>query len=250
MLDWGMVGRLTDTERFELISLVEAVIERDGERLTDSVIDLTIGPEGIDHKAMERDFLDILDSHFSVSLAQLKLGGLLLDIVSVLREYRRRLPADLFITIKALVSAEGTCLQIYPDLHVVKEAEPYVREVSMQRMRPGNLWKRFRKTLSNLLQANGRLPQMMSDVLDKMNQGRLRIQFEHENLDGLQLTLERTFSRLTIGVIVAALIIGSSMIITTGVEPLLFGYPALGVIGYVISGIIGLGIIYSILRNS
>ncbi len=73
--------------------------------------------------------------------------------------------------------------------------------------------------------------------------GELKIHFEHENLGGLRNTMENTFNRLTLGVIIAAMIIGSSMIITTGAGPLLFGFPALGILGYLISGILGLWLV-------
>ena len=75
------------------------------------------------------------------------------------------------------------------------------------------------------------------------------MRFEHENLGGLRKTLEGVSNRLTFGIIIAALIIGSSMIITTGVKPLLWGFPALGIIGYVISGVLGLWLIFTIIRT-
>jgi ubiquinone biosynthesis protein len=89
----------------------------------------------------------------------------------------------------------------------------------------------------------------LAQIAEKIEKGELQIRFEHENLGGLRNTLENTFSRLTLGVIIAAMIIGSSMIITTGIGPFLFGFPALGIIGYLISGILGLWVIFSIIRT-
>ena len=77
----------------------------------------------------------------------------------------------------------------------------------------------------------------------------LAFAFEHRNLDGLRNTLEKIFSRLTMGVILGALIIGSSLIITTGIPPLVHGYPLLGLAGYLVSAVLGLWLIFDILRN-
>ena len=94
-----------------------------------------------------------------------------------------------------------------------------------------------------------RFPHVFTQVIEKMDKGKLRIHFEHENLGGLRETLENISNRLTIGLLIAAMIIGSSMIITTGVKPLLFGFPALGVIGYIISAVLGLWLIITIIRT-
>lgn len=73
--------------------------------------------------------------------------------------------------------------------------------------------------------------------------------FRHENLAGFMKTLDNITNRLTFGIIIGAMIIGSSMIITTGIGPLLFGFPALGVIGYLISGLLGLWLVFNIIRK-
>ena len=82
-----------------------------------------------------------------------------------------------------------------------------------------------------------------------MERGKLRIGFEHRNLGSLQFTLEKIFSRLTLGVILGAMIIGSSLIITTGIPPIVYGYPLLGLAGYLISAILGMWLIFDILHN-
>ncbi|MBI5584721.1 MAG: AarF/ABC1/UbiB kinase family protein, partial [Deltaproteobacteria bacterium] len=83
----------------------------------------------------------------------------------------------------------------------------------------------------------------------KVDKGDLTLTFRHTGLKGLNDTLETISNRVTIGIIIAALIVASSMIITTGVKPLLFGFPALGVIGYLVSGLLGLWLIFNILRK-
>ena len=85
--------------------------------------------------------------------------------------------------------------------------------------------------------------------MDKLNRGELNVHFQHENLGDLRRTLDNASNRLTLGLIIAAMIIGSSMIITTGVKPFLFGYPALGIIGYLVSGVLGLWLVFNILRS-
>jgi ubiquinone biosynthesis protein len=249
LIDWGMVGRLTQAARFELIDLIKAMVDKDSEALMNALLAMS-GEEGqVDQRGLERELLDVLDSYHAVPLKDLRLGQLLLDITTLVREFRLKIPADLAIMVKALVTAEGVALQLYPDLNVISEAEPYVKRLAARRFRPREIWRGIRGTLLQFFGSHGRVPRRLRQIMDKLVQGELAIRFEHENLGGLIHALQNIFSRLTFGIIIAAMIIGSSMIITTGVRPFLFGYPALGVVGYVISGVLGLWLIFNIIRT-
>lgn len=249
LLDWGMVGRLTLKDRYELIELIRAVVDEDTEGLADGLITLAGISYEIDRRSMERELADILDSHFTEPLKHLSLGHLLLEITTLLREYRLQLPSDLVIMIKTLITAEGSARLIYPELNVVSEAEGYIRRLAVERYKPQALWQSFRASLRHFIGFQRQFPRRFAQIVDKLDRGELSFRFEHENLEGLRKTLDHVFNRLTFGIITGAMIIGSSMVITTGVKPLLFGFPALGIIGYVISGILGLWLVFNIIRT-
>jgi ubiquinone biosynthesis protein len=249
LLDWGMIGRLAESDRFELIDFVYSVIDKDSDRLVDVLLDITGGGFKADRRRLERDLLDILDSHMAVPIKQLHVGQLVMDITDLLRAYQLQLPPNFFLMAKALLTAEGTAMQIYPDLNVIPEIEPQIRRVAAQRLKPGYLWKKLQKMVSMLVTYRGQMPRKITQIIEKIDQGDLSMRFEHQNLSGIQKTLENIFSRLTLGIIIAAMIISSSLVITTGVPPLIFGYPALGIIGYIISAVLGFWVIYNIIRS-
>jgi ubiquinone biosynthesis protein len=249
LLDWGMVGRLSERDRYELVDLIKSVVEKDSEGLVDSLLLLAKGEYGIDRRGMERELLEILDTYFAVPIKDMNLGHLLLDITTLLRSYRLRLPPDLVIMVKALITAEGTARQIYPELNVVSEAESSIERLASARFWPGRLWHNLRGSIRHLLALQRQFPLRAYQIMDKLDRGELSIRFEHQNLEGLRKTLEHIFNRLTFGIIIGAMIIGSTMIITTGVGPLLFGFPALGLVGYLISGLLGLWLVFNIIRT-
>jgi len=150
--------------------------------------------------------------------------------------------------VKALVTAEGTARQLYPELDVVSEAKNYVFRLAEQRFKPENLWRSFQTTFSKIWTSQRDIPRQLLHIFSKLERGELGLHFHLDKLERLVNTLENSSNRLTTGVIVAALIMGSSMIITTGVGPFIFGFPALGVIGYVISAVLGLWLVVTILR--
>jgi ubiquinone biosynthesis protein len=249
LLDWGMVGRLTERERFDIIEFLYAIVDHDSKRLVDALLVIAKAEAEIDHRRLERDLMDILDSYLSTSLKDLNLGALIMEISDLLREYHLRLPSDLFVMLKALITAEGTARMIYPELDVISQAEPFLRKASSRRFNPGFLMKKIKRLISRMLTYRGDLNKRFVQIVEKIDRGELNIRFEHHNLGGLRNTLEHVSNRLTVGIIIAAMIIGSSMIITTGVKPFLFGFPAIGMIGYIISAVAGLWLVYSIIKT-
>lgn len=249
LIDWGMVGRLTEKDRFELIGILKSVVEKDSSTLVNALLNITKGKKSIDFKTMERDLLDILDSYHAVPIKDINIGHLLMAIMALLQDYQLKLPTDLVIMIKALVTAEGSARQIYPDLNVVSASKGYIEELRRQSLMPANLWRMIRYSLSQFLTQQKALPHRFARILEKFDDGELTLRFAHTNLNGFLKTLENIFNRLTFGIIVGAMIIGSSMIITTGVKPFILGFPALGVIGYVISAVLGLWILINIIRT-
>ncbi|MGA9178932.1 MAG: AarF/UbiB family protein [Desulfobacterales bacterium] len=249
LIDWGMVGRLTEKDRFELIGILKSVVEKDSSTLVNALLNITKGKKSIDFKTMERDLLDILDTYHAVPIKDINIGHLLMAIMALLQDYQLKLPTDLVIMIKALVTAEGSARQIYPDLNVVSASKEYIEGLRRQSLMPGNLWRMIRHSISQFLTQQKTLPHRFARILEKFDDGELTLRFAHTNLSGFLKTLESIFNRLTFGIIVGAMIIGSSMIITTGVKPFILGFPALGVIGYLISALFGLWILISIIRN-
>jgi ubiquinone biosynthesis protein len=136
LMDWGMVGRLTRKMRYELIDLINAVVDKDSEKIQDILLDLARADGSRPERRMEREILDILDIYHSLPIQDLNLGQLLLDITTMLRENKLRVPADLAVMIKALITAEGTARELYPELNIVEEAEPFVKKLAMERWKP------------------------------------------------------------------------------------------------------------------
>jgi ubiquinone biosynthesis protein len=248
LLDWGMVGRLTEADRYKLIDVIKSIVDKDSKACVDALLEIADGEMTVNQRGLERDILDITDSYYATPIKDLNMGQLLFDMTSLIRHYQLRLPADFVFMVKALVTAEGTARLIYPDLEVISESEGYIKRLAAKRYEPTALWRRFRLSFAHF-PALRQLPQRFFQIADKIDRGELTVRFEHENLGGLRHTIDSGSNRLTSGIIIAALIVGSSMIITTGVKPLLWGFPALGIIGYVISGVLGLWLIFSIFRS-
>jgi len=132
---------------------------------------------------------------------------------------------------KTMVTVEGTARQLYPELDVIAEIEPFINQLGIERLCPSQIWRRFTRQLRFYLKLQSSLPGSIQRILQKMEEGELAIKFRHENLGGLQKGLDTVSTRLSFSIIMGALIIGSSLTITTGVQPLIFVYPYIGLAG-------------------
>jgi ubiquinone biosynthesis protein len=250
LIDWGVVGILPSETRYELVELISAIVDMEAEKVFDILVSLTgANVAQINERLLLRDILEILHLYHSVPVGKLDLGQLLMDLNNMLRTHQIKLPSDLALMFKTMVTAEGTARKFYPELDVIAEIEPFVRRLGTERWKPTQVWRRFSRQLRFYFKLQSNLPGAIQRILQKIEQGDLNIKFRHENLGGLQKSLDNVSNRLSFSIILASLIIGSSMIITTGVKPLIFGYPAIGLVGYLISAILGLVVVISIFRS-
>ena len=250
IVDWGIVGRLTEKDRFELIELLKAVVDKDSNALVHSLLRICQSTgKKFDPRTMERDLLDILDTYYAVPIKDMDIGQLLMSMTTLIRNHNLRLPADLVIMIKALVTAEGSARQAYPELDVVSEIREYVSRLAIQRFKPEIVWRNLRNSMLSIWASQREIPRQIQQILRKLDKGEMAFHFRLDKLEQLVNSLENASNRLVTGIITGAIIMGSSMIITTGIGPYLFGFPALGVIGYLLSVVLGLWLIITILRT-
>lgn len=249
VLDWGMVGRLTQYTRREFIDLIFAIIDKDAELAVDIFFRLAGTEYPAKRIMLEREVLDVMDLYHNAPLKDINIGRMMIDMTGVLRDHGIKVPATFSVMVKAMLSAEGTARQLSPSLNVLIEAEPVIRRLTMDRFKGASVLRALRRTLKGVMDLQRHLPQRLDRIFSKVDRGELTIRFQHENLEGLSKTLDAATNRMSVALVIAALIVGSSLIMTTETKPFLFGYPAIGVVGYLISAVLGLWLVVMIFRR-
>lgn len=250
LIDWGQVGRLTEKDRFQIIELLKGIVEKDSDSLVRNFLRLCdVKGDLIDPSHLERELLEILDNYHAFPIKDLNVGQFLLEMTELMRRHNLQMPTEFVVMIKALVTAEGSARLVYPNLDIVSEIGDYVHKLARRRYRPDIVWRNMRNSLASFWFNQRQIPLQLGQIIGKLERGKLGFSLNLKKIDELVKALEHASNRLTAGIITGAIIMGSSMIITTGVKPLLFGFPALGVIGYLISVVIGLWLVFTILRS-
>jgi len=177
---------------------------------------------------------------------------LLHRVSAILREHAIVLPADLTLLFKALMTLEGLGRQYDPAFRLVERVQPFLARAQAERYQPIEALRQGQATLSELLGLVTSVPRDLARLVKDARHGRMRVELDLKRLDSFGEQVERTINRVTVGVMTASLVIGSSIVMTVPGGPSLFGIPVLtlcGLMGYVIALVNSLWIILSIWRS-
>ena len=250
VIDFGMVGRVSEQRRFQIVQLLHGLVERESAPVADVLMEWGEGWGEVDEARLQADVGAFVDQYRGVPLKDLHMGLMLTDVTTILRDNGLSLPPDLALMIKAFLTLEGMGRQLDPDFDMAGAARPFLQRVVLQRYSPRTLLKRGRRTALDAMELVGDLPRELRRLLRTARRGRLHLQVEVTSLKAFGEQVDRAANRLTMGVITAALVVGSSIVMNSaggGVSSrwLL----ALGVLGFVGAGLIGLWILLSIWRS-
>jgi len=248
MIDFGMVGMLTNPRRNQIVDLLHALALKDEQGLLQVLLDWS-GDSVLDEDRLAYDVAELLHSYDDLQLKDVKIGGLLNDITALMRDNNLVLPADLTLLFKTLITLEGLGQQLDPEFHMIDHVTPFVERIIQQRYTPGALMARGRKSVREALEVVADLPRDLRHLLRDMRRGRVKIDLDLKRLDHFGHQLDSASNRLTMGILTASLVVGSSIIMTVEGGPQLFGLPLFGLLGFLIAFFNSLWIIFSIWRS-
>ena len=249
-IDFGMVGRLSARRREELLQLLLGLVEREPQAVADVLLDWTGDGHGANLGVLEGEIEAFVDQYHGTPLADLHLGQMLADVTTILREHRLALPSDLALLIKAFISLEGMGRGLDPGFHMATEALPILRQVMRARYQPKALGKRAWQTLRRGLALAEQIPHDVSRALRNLRRGRMQLHIDLAHLKRVGDQLDRAANRLSLALVIAALIIGSSIVMTVSGGPTLFGLPAFGFLGFCGAVLGGVWLVRSIWRST
>ncbi len=248
LIDYGMVGHLSDKRRNEVVALLQAMVQRDSELVIDVLLEWT-DDAVVDNDKLKLAVDEFLDQYHGVPLKQLNLSTMLNDVTVILRDNQLALPPDLAMLIKVFVILESMGRKLDPDFDMASEAAPFLSSALRARYSPSAMTKRGQRALRISWDMLSALPESLREILRHARTGNLKVSIDLERLKHLGNQLDHSANRLTIGVVIAALIIGSSIVMTVKGGPTLLGLPAFGLLGFLGAVFGSLWLLYSIWRS-
>jgi len=248
VIDFGMVGALSEQRRFQVAQLLHGLVTQEPEPVMDVLLDWAGGVD-VDEARLQQDISTFVDQYRGVPLKDLHMGLMLGDVTQLLRQYALTLPADLALMIKTFLTLEGMGRQLDPQFDMATAARPYLERVMWQRYAPAAMLKRGKRSLLGAMDLMGDLPRDVRRLLQMARNGRLQVKVETRALEGFGDQVNRAANRLVMGIVTAALIIGSSIVMHSVGGVSSRWLLALGVAGFVGAGFCGVWILFSIWRS-
>jgi len=247
-LDLGMTGILTPSARERLSSIIIGIVSKDSQRIVKTLYDMS--GYRIERKdELEYEVTELLQEYASRSLSEINVGDILNRLSRLLIEHRLRIMPGFYLLVKAMVTMEGIGYRLDPGFNMMKHLEPFARRLIQEQYGVGNLFHEGTQTLQDFFFLFRDLPSEARDIIKLVKAGKTRIEFEHQGLEPVLRKFDQLVNRIVFGIVIAALVVGSSIVILSGAPPTIYGLPVIGVAGFLAAGFMGFGLLITILRR-
>ena len=250
LVDFGATGKLTDDDMSKLTRLFIDAASENVDALPRRLADLGVRYP----KEREEEFLhelrELYYRYYGASLSEIDPLQVIREAFTLIYSMNLRLPTRFLLLDKAIATLGSVGIELYPDFNVFEVARPYARSLMMERFGPRRLAHRARKESLRLAQVVTEMPFQVHDFLEEIRDGQIEVGFVHKGLDDLLNRLDVVFNRLVVAMIVAGGLIGSSLIgiFATG-GPHLLGVNIISVIGFALSGVLGIWLLWGVVRS-
>ncbi len=247
LLDFGMMGTLSARYRERLGKLLYFMSKADEKRTARALLQLVESTEVLDAEALEVDVSNIIQEFSNAALSEMALGNIFYRLLHLLQEHHARFPVHMVWLFKSIATLEDLSRRLDPTFELVRAAAPYARRAVLKDLNPRHQIEELYFSSLDTLSFMDNLPYDAGVVLDQLKKGRVKIEFEHRGLEPLRQTLHQITHHMALTVLLASMLISSSLIVLAGVPPFVGSFPLIGVIGFGISGVLAILIIISLL---
>jgi ubiquinone biosynthesis protein len=248
LIDFGMVGRMEERLRENIEEILIAIVQHDVVTLTRLIKRIGQTPPNLDDAALANDVADFVGHYSTQALSQFDLSGALTDMIEIIRRYGIMLPAQVAMLLKVLITLEGTTRLLSPTFSLMEVMQPFHKSMLLRRLSPLRQAQKLRRLFVEVEALVEVLPQRLGQILEQVQTGTFDVHLDHRGLGP-------SVNRLVLGMLASALFLGSSLLLSYKVPPLLFMTPTyfgmerlsiLGLSGCAVSLLVGLRLLRAI----
>ncbi len=240
-IDFGMMGRIAQRERRTFLKTLSCMLINDIPGMVDHALKMTIRSHFNGNRlTLERDAADLVDANINLPLNRLSLAKILNDLLKMLDAHGLALRPELYMMFKSLITIEHLGKDFYPDLKIVEMIKPFLATAKFKALDPRRFFRRFLNELDENVEIIQNLPGTAGSILTQLEEGSFTLRIEHHRLNDIEETLYLTGERLSRALLLAALFLGSALMIVAKIPPVWEGIPLIGMGGFLISGILSI----------
>jgi ubiquinone biosynthesis protein len=250
LVDFGLAGKLTDDDLTKATRLFIDVTNENVEALPKRLADLGVRYPKEREDEFVAELREMFYRYYGASLAEIDPLQVIREVFGLIYQLNLHLATRFMLLDKAIATLGSVGVELYPDFNVFEVARPYARSLLVGRYTPQRMLARAQRDSWKLAQVVADYPFQIHDVLEQARDGQIEVGFVHKGLDDFLHTLDVAFNRLIIALVVAAGLIGSSLIGVFATEgPTFIGLHVVSVFGFLIAGVLGLWLLVGVIRS-
>lgn len=248
-LDYGMVGVVSERLKEQLRDIIIGIANKDAKRITKALLKMAEHENGINVDKLEDQISVLVQKYGYLPLKDINMGDLLEESAKLLLAYELKMPSDFYLLVKALITIEGVGRNLDPDFNLIEHAKEYAEMLMKERLSVRQLAKDFYLSTADFIALLRDFPSEAQDIIELIKKGDMRFTLEHKGLESMLTNLNQISNRVVFAIVLAALIIGSSLIVLSGLPPTWRDIPIIGIVGFLGAGIMAFWLLVSIVRH-
>jgi len=248
-IDFGMMGRLDETIMEEVSDLLIGMTQKDPDLIIRVLINLGSLDEAGEVFQLRSDIASFIERYYEMPISRISIPSIVGEIIEMMAKHEIRVASNLLLLMKAIGTYEDLARKLDPEFEIFSLAKPYVRKLIMRRLDLKKIAYNGLKTLRDLYDLLRDGPREIELLLRKIKKGQFAIELQDRGLHRLMSEIDRSSNRIAFSLIIAAMIIGSSLILSLKAGPMLKGYSLFGMIGFLFAGLFGIWLIFAIIRS-
>lgn len=247
-IDFGIVGKLSDNMKKWLNSVMFAIATKDKDKLTDCILSIGI-KKGKSNRIHLYDSVSYMfDTYLSTSIKNIKVSVLMQEIYDITRQNNIQIPRDLVCLIRGLVILEGVVAEIDPELEIISIIISYTKSGNKVAFLETLDKEELMITLYSFARDGIKIPTKTLELLNKLSAGEGKLELKVNDMDNALMQINKMVNRITSGVMISALMLSSSLIISNNIEPTYKGMSVIGLAGYTIGSFWAVGLFISMIK--
>jgi ubiquinone biosynthesis protein len=240
LIDFGVVGRLNSKTQSAIVNMLIALSKEDYTRLAYEYVDLAPFSESVNVDLFAKELQALISPYYGLTSKHMNIGKILMSSSSTAAQQGLSVPTELMMFFKSIVSIEGLAQKITPDFDFLQFTLSMISDVAQSQFKPMKFIDEANLLLRESRGFLNSLPRQLNMILRRMNSPDYRTRINVDGVEDLRNAIHVSFNLLFLGIIIAALIISSSLIYTHETAWLLAGMPALSLIGYLLAAALGI----------
>ncbi|WP_020586413.1 ABC1 kinase family protein [Desulfobacter curvatus] len=249
MIDFGMTGFVDSSTRELFIDLLQGLASNNTRNTARLLCRLTEPEVSVNMASLEKDLSQFCALYLSRKLEELNPSRMIHQFLELCTRHGMRIPPDLFLMIKAFLSIEGVARQLDPQFDMLGHARPYIRSATLKKYSLPRISRELATIAKDTMALLQTLPGDTGSIITQIKQGKIKATVSIEGLDRIMMTQDQTSNRISFAIIIAALILGSAIVLNSRIPPMIFGVSIIGIAGFIAAAVLGIWLLVAIIRS-